>query len=131
MPPLPPIIWVIAVVPTGWCGPGRVVRRPGIRILYATIAADQTVIAIASAVRTVLDATVPADQTVVAVVSAVRLIVRIRSGNVTVKVAIGAVVAIGVIGAVRSKVGVCTRTVAVIPGPQGRFRSSRRASRYW
>ena len=81
-------------------------------VFDATIAADQAMIAIVSAVRSVLDAAIAANQAVVTVVPAIGLVVRIGSGFIRMPAAIGAVVSVGVICAVRSVVSVRARMIA-------------------
>ena len=89
---------IVVVVSASWCYTRAILTR--MRILDAAVSADQSVIAIATAIRSVIHATVSADQAVIAVVSAIRQVVRIGPGHVVVKSAVRTVISVRVIGAI-------------------------------
>src|SRR5579862_5639492 len=63
-----------------------------------------------------LHTAVAADQAVIAVVAAIGHVRWTRSGHIVVKASVRAVVAVGVISAIRPIVGIITRTIAVRVG---------------
>src|SRR3984885_8867347 len=95
------------------------------RALDATIAADQTVIAVLAAIglvlsrsrsRLMLNAPVATDQSVVSICPPIWLIGWTRSRNVVVPPAVRAEIPIGVVSAIRTVVSVSARMVAVVVG---------------
>ena len=95
------------------------------RALDATIAADQTVIAVLAAIglvlsrsrsRLMLNAAVATDQSVVSICATIWLIGWTRSRNVVVPPAVRAEIPIGVVSTIRTVVSVSARMVAVVVG---------------